>query len=105
MAGALAAVYEQGRTYDWIFTSGSGSLIGLSLVAPKNGSASEALRGLGDLMVSDPVYKAFPVNHKVFFKAGPWSELFRQLSPYFQMRSRTPFANIVKRPRWSGSKR
>jgi predicted acylesterase/phospholipase RssA len=94
MAGALAAVYDRGHTYDWIFTSGSGSFIGLSLVAPKNGTPSEALRGLIDLMVSDPVYQAFPVNHKVFFKAGPWSELFRRLNPYFQMKARTPFSKM-----------
>jgi predicted acylesterase/phospholipase RssA len=95
MAGALAAVYDEGRTYDWIFTSGSGSFIGLSLIAPKNGSAAEALRGLVDLMVSDPVYEAFPVNHKVFFKAGPWSDIFRRLNPFFEIRRpKTPLGRV-----------
>jgi NTE family protein len=89
MAGALAAIYEENRTYDWIFTSGSGSLIGLSLVAPKDKSPVQALRGLIDLTVADPVYKVAPIAHKVFFKAGPWSDMFRRLTPYYQIRQPT----------------
>ncbi len=95
MAGALAAIYEENRTYDWIFSSGSGSLIGLSLVAPKGKAPPDALRGLIDLMVADPVYRAIPLDHKVFFKAGPWSELFRRLTPYYQIRNpRTPAGKV-----------
>jgi predicted acylesterase/phospholipase RssA len=87
MAGALAAIYEENRTYNWIFSSGSGSLIGLSLVAPKGKSPPDALKGLIDLMVADPVYRTIPLDHKVFFKLGPWSELFRRLTPYYQIRN------------------
>jgi predicted acylesterase/phospholipase RssA len=87
MAGALAAIYQKNKTYDWIFSSGSGSLIGLSLVAPKGKSPPDALKGLIDLMVADPVYRTIPLDHKVFFKLGPWSELFRRLTPYYQIRN------------------
>jgi hypothetical protein len=38
-------------------------------------------------MVADPVYRTIPLDHKVFFKAGPWSELFRRLTPYYQLRN------------------
>jgi predicted acylesterase/phospholipase RssA len=95
MAGALAAIYERNRTYDFIFSSGSGSLIGLSLVAPKGKTPPDALHGLIDLMVADPVYRTIPLDHKVFFKAGPWSELFRRLTPYYQIRNpRTPAGKV-----------
>ena len=95
MAGALAAIYEANLTYDLIFSSGSGSLIGLSLVAPKGKTPPDALRGLIDLMVADPVYRTIPLNHKVFFKAGPWSELFRRLTPYYQIRNpKTPAGRV-----------
>ncbi len=95
MAGALAAVYEANRTYHYIFSSGSGSLIGLSLVAPKAKTPPEALEGLIDLMVADPVYRTIPLDHKVFFKSGPWSELFRRLTPYYQIRNpKTPAGKV-----------
>jgi NTE family protein len=95
MAGALAAVYKANRTYNYIFSSGSGSLIGLSLVAPKGKTPPEALKGLIDLMVADPVYRTIPLDHKVFFKLGPWSELFRRLTPYYQIPNpRTPAGKI-----------
>jgi NTE family protein len=87
MAGALAAIYEKKLTYDFIFSSGSGSLIGLSLVAPKGKTPPDALHDLIDLMVADPVYRTIPLDHKVFFKLGPWSELFRRLTPYYQIRN------------------
>jgi NTE family protein len=95
MAGALAAIYKANRTYDFIFSSGSGSLIGLSLVAPKGKTPPDALEGLIDLMVADPVYRTIPLDHKVFFKAGPWSELFRRLTPYCQIPNpKTPAGQV-----------
>lgn len=70
MAGALCAAYEQGKTFDIIYTSGAGALIGLLFVAPKGKTPDQALRGLVDLGVSDAIYRWLPIGYKAFCKPG-----------------------------------
>lgn len=70
MAGALAALDEQGVEFEVLSTSGAGMLIGMLYAAPKGKSRQEALKGTLELGVHDSIYSVFPVNYKVFHKVG-----------------------------------
>src|SRR5215470_18599858 len=78
MAGALYALLEAGKKFRVVYTSGAGALVGLLYVAPVGGSPTAALRRVVDLGVADHIYDVFPVGYKAFYKAGPWTRLFRQ---------------------------
>jgi hypothetical protein len=90
MAGALCALYhafetagrlkEDRQIFDVIYTSGAGALIGLLLAAPKDKDPKQALRSVVDLGVSDPIYSLFPINYKVFFKPGPFTEPIQRMA-------------------------
>lgn len=77
MSGALCALEEKGVSFDVISTSGAGALIGLLYRAPKGQSSIEALKGTVSYGISDPIYRAFPVNFKVFQKPGIPADLYR----------------------------
>ncbi|AOY00692.1 patatin-like phospholipase family protein [Jeongeupia sp. USM3] len=88
MAGALCAMLRQRVTFDVISTSGAGALVGLLYAAPKGKTPIAALTGMVDMGISDTLYRAFPVNYKVFNKPGQLAELFRdglKASPYAQL--------------------
>ncbi|GHD67631.1 patatin-like phospholipase family protein [Jeongeupia chitinilytica] len=88
MAGALCAMLRQRVGFDVISTSGAGALVGLLYAAPKAASPIAALAGMVEMGISDALYRAFPVNFKVFNKPGQLAELFREglkASPYAQM--------------------
>jgi NTE family protein len=91
MAGALCAIAEGKKTFDIIFTSGAGALIGLLFVAPKGKSPAEALRGMVELGISDsiyyhfPFYRHFPVNYKAFFKRGPFTQPIHRFAQHFKL--------------------
>lgn len=90
MAGAVAALDEEGVKFDLISTSGAGMLIGLLYAAPKGVSRKEALQASVNMGVHDAIYNAFPVNYKVFHKPGPmavaytkfWQTMARQKSEW-----------------------
>jgi len=77
MAGALCAIWEGGRTFDVVYTAGAGGLIGLLFAAPKRPDPAAALRSVVEIGVADAIYRFFPVNYKVFYKPGPFTQLFR----------------------------
>jgi len=76
MAGAVAALHDAGVRFDVVSTSGAGMLIGLLYAAPKGMSSSEALKNSINMGVHDAIYKALPVNFKVFHKSGPMAEAY-----------------------------
>jgi len=78
MAGALCALLEKGKTFDVVRTSGAGALVGLLYAAPVGGSPTNALKRVVDLGIAEHIYDVFPVGYKAFYKAGPWTRVFRQ---------------------------
>jgi predicted acylesterase/phospholipase RssA len=85
MAGALAALCEHRRTFDVVYTSGAGTLIGLLFVAPKGKSPQEALRAIVDLGVSDAIYRFLPIGYKAFFKPGPFTQPIHRWAQQFKL--------------------
>ncbi|WP_432723556.1 patatin-like phospholipase family protein [Jeongeupia wiesaeckerbachi] len=88
MAGALCAMLRQRVEFDVISTSGAGALVGLLYAAPKATSPIAALAGMVEMGIADSLYRALPVNFKVFNKPGALAELFRdglKASPYAQL--------------------
>jgi predicted acylesterase/phospholipase RssA len=85
MAGALAALCEHKRTFDVVYTSGAGTLIGLLFVAPKGKSPQEALGAIVDLGVSDAIYRFLPIGYKAFFKPGPFTQPIHRWAQQFKL--------------------
>nr|WP_314900164.1 patatin-like phospholipase family protein [uncultured Deefgea sp.] len=79
VAGALEAFAELGLEFDIISMAGAGALLGLMYSAPKNGDVIATLRGMQQMGIADFLYRAFPVNFKVFNKPGPMAEFYRNL--------------------------
>ncbi len=76
MSGALLALDEAGIEFDVISTTGAGMLIGLMYAAPHDGKRRETLQATREMGVHDAIYKVFPVNYKIFHKAGPMAEAY-----------------------------
>jgi NTE family protein len=88
MAGALAAIYDHGKTFNEFYTSGAGSAIGLTFLAPRgNTPPSQALRALLEVGVHDAIYRWVPLGYKTFFKRGPFTAPFKELSKRFKLQS------------------
>jgi len=85
VAGALAAIYERGKTFDTIFSSGAGALIGMLFLAPKGNTVPGALRATLNVAIDDQIYKHFPIGYKTFFKPGPFTRLFIQMAGALQI--------------------
>lgn len=79
VAGALEAFAEQGLQFDIISMAGAGALLGLMYSAPKNGDAIQTLRGMQEMGIADFLYRAFPINFKVFNKPGPMATFYRTM--------------------------
>jgi predicted acylesterase/phospholipase RssA len=85
MSGAMLGFAQKQVAFDIISTSGVGGLIGLLALAPKaKPTPAEALAELPNLFMSDLLYAFFPVNVKLFFKYGPFSE------PFWKFRQQLP---------------
>ena len=95
MAGALCALWDTGRTFDVIYTSGAGCFLGLLYAAPMRKSPKAALESLVDLGISDPIYRLLPVGYKTFLKPGPFSRPIRQFAQSFKIGS-FPLTQIDK---------
>jgi predicted acylesterase/phospholipase RssA len=81
IAGALATIYEKGKTFSTLYTSGAGALMGMIFKAPKPPmEPPEALQNLLDLGVEDEIYRVFPVGYKTFFKSGPFTKLWLSMA-------------------------
>lgn len=89
IAGALAALYEKGKTFDHIWTAGGGALIGLVYLCPKYATPPEALHHLLDMSVADPIFRFFPVDYKVFKKPSPFLHTFQRWTRLMQLPGRT----------------
>ncbi|MEM9576674.1 MAG: patatin-like phospholipase family protein [Pseudomonadota bacterium] len=76
MSGALLALDDAGIDFDVVSTTGAGMLIGLMYAAPKNGDRKATLQATREMGVHDAIYNVFPVNYKIFHKAGPWAEAY-----------------------------
>jgi predicted acylesterase/phospholipase RssA len=76
MSGALLALDDAGIDFHVVSTTGAGMLIGLMYAAPKNGDRKATLRATREMGVHDAIYNAFPVNYKIFHKAGPLAEAY-----------------------------
>ena len=77
MSGALLALHDYGLTFDAISMSGAGAVVGLCYLAPKGLTPEQALRNTMNFGVSDAIHSLLPVNYKIFFKDGPFAEIFR----------------------------
>ncbi len=96
MAGAVAAFHERGVVFDVVSTSGAGSLAGLLWLAPKGMSPEDALHSVTTMSISDAIYDHFPVNYKVFQKAGVWADLWRNAmaaNPFFAVQPKQYMAS------------
>jgi predicted acylesterase/phospholipase RssA len=76
MSGALLALDDAGIDFHVVSTTGAGMLIGLMYAAPRNGDRKATLRATREMGVHDAIYKVFPVNYKIFHKAGPLAEAY-----------------------------
>lgn len=76
MSGALLALDDAGVEFDLVSTTGAGMLIGLIYASPKEGTRKDALRATREMGVHDSIYNVFPVNFKIFHKAGPMAEAY-----------------------------
>ncbi|QBC43470.1 patatin-like phospholipase family protein [Iodobacter fluviatilis] len=97
-AGALEAFHELGIHVDVISAAGAGGLLGLMYIAPKNGDVVSTMRSLKEMGVADFIYRAFPVNFKVFHKPGPMAEAYRQAlsaNPVLQMMQQWPVTHTL----------
>jgi NTE family protein len=77
-SGALVALLEKEVKFDAISTAGGGMLVGLLYAAPKGTSPRQALENTRDMGVHDSIYDLFPVNFKVFHKAGSLADTYRR---------------------------
>src|SRR5262245_28910977 len=84
IAGALYELWNTGRTFDVIYTSGAGALLGLLYAAPKGKPPQDALKSLVELGVSDAIYRWLPIGYKTFMKPGPFARPIRQLAERFK---------------------
>jgi len=80
MSGAVAALDErmkaQQQEFSVVSTAGAGMVVGLLYAAAKGMSRREALEKTKEMGVHDSIYSLFPVNYKVFHKAGPLAEAY-----------------------------
>ena len=88
MAGALCAVYDQGKRFNHVYTSGAGALIGLLYIAPRGKTPGQALRDVRLIGVSDAIARFFPLGYKAFFKPGPWTRPFHRWGQIFKLGGR-----------------
>jgi NTE family protein len=78
MSGALLALHRAGLEFERIYMAGGGSVVGCVYLAPKTLNPEQALEDTVNLGVSDPIYRMFPINYKVFNKGGRVARAFRQ---------------------------
>jgi NTE family protein len=92
MAGALAYMYQKGKTFDIFFTSGGGALLGLLFVAPAGDKRPDkALRDVVEFGIDERIYRAFPVGYKTFIKQGWFTRQIHQLAGQLK-------ADVLPRP-------
>ena len=105
MSGALLALDEAGVEFDVVSTTGAGMLIGLLYTAPARGDRRAALRNTVDMAVADPIYDVFPINYKVFYKPGPWAEVYaKTMLPWLQaLPKATPTQRLWRDWIWFGA--
>lgn len=91
MAGALAEIYDQGKTFNHFYTSGAGGLIGLLFVAPAGDvPSSTALEAVVASSISDEIYRWVPIGYKTFFKPGPFTKPVQQFAKLFKFPAVSP---------------
>jgi predicted acylesterase/phospholipase RssA len=100
-AGALCAFYEKEISFDAVSASGAGSLPGLLYAAPaKANSQADALKALVNLNIADEIERLIPMNFKVFFKSGPFTEpawRLGQALPRFPIHAEERYTNHLYR--------
>ena len=84
MAGALAAIYDENKTFNEFYTSGAGAVIGLAYLAAKGLTPDVALREVVRVGVHDAIYRWMPLGYKTFFKSGPFTVPFKQFGDQFK---------------------
>lgn len=76
-AGALAAIFEAGKTFNTFYTSGAGATVALLYLAPRDGlTPAESLKSVLQVGIDDRIYNFVPIPYKTFFKSGPWAPLY-----------------------------
>lgn len=103
MAGALAGLYAKGKTFHHIWTTGAGCIVGLVYIAPKHGSPYEALEGMLEMSIADPIYRVFPVNYKVFKKPSPFLHAFERWGDLWKLPVRPNSPHARYRRFWNDS--
>jgi NTE family protein len=100
-AGALCAFYQREISFDVIGASGAGALAALLYAVPKQaGGQVAALRQTVNINVSDAIYQCLPMNYKVFFKSGPFSEMIWRLGrmiPHYHLQPEERLHDSLKR--------
>jgi len=94
-AGALCAFKERGVNFDVIATSGAGALPGLLYMKPNKVDPATALRNVVNMNVHDAIYDLIPSNYKVFFKYGPFAQIFYQIGQAFPHHYETPWQRLI----------
>jgi len=79
-AGALSAIYENGKTFNTFYTAGAGAVFGLLTVAPKNCTTVEALKNVLAHGIHKDIYNVIPLGYKTFYKSGPFTKPFKSLA-------------------------
>ena len=89
MAGALAAIYEAGKTFNNFYTSGAGAVPALLFIAPRGLEGPAALEAsVGAAAISDEIYRWLPIGYKTFYKPGPFTVPMARLAKAFKVPAR-----------------
>jgi NTE family protein len=96
VAAALSALYKHGKTFNTIFSSGGGALMGMLYAAPKlpfldkddsvpTDASVVALRHTLAAGISDAIYRWVPIGYKTFLKSGPLTEWWMLAAQGFKL--------------------
>lgn len=98
MAGALAAIYKEGKTFNTFYTSGAGGFVGLRFVAPKGVSTYEALKATTEqFAISDSIYRWLPLGYKAFYKSGPFTTPLKRMAERIKLPANSTLVGDSKR--------
>lgn len=89
MAAALAAVYDNGKTFNAFYTSGAGACVALAYLGARGMSPSEGLQAMLQVGIDDAIYRWVPLGYKTFFKRGPFTVPFKRFADRFKMDPQT----------------
>lgn len=94
MTGTLAGIHSRGKTFDNFYTSGAGAVAALLYLAPRDVDPVEAMERTVECSIADPIWEAFQLPYKTFFKPGPFTVPFFTAAQMFKLSGDTPYTRL-----------